>query len=108
MTEQVKIMQGVRKGCVLPPTLFNIYSEDIFGEVLTNIEVEIRIIGKYMNYLRYADDTGLLARNLGYLQLILYREKYGLDLEASIKLFSRIMLYPGMLMAINEEIKRVE
>lgn len=71
---------------MLSPTLFNIYSEKIFAEALTDLEVSIRINGEYLNNIRYADDTVLLATNLKDLQLLVDRvraasETYGLELN---------------------------
>lgn len=53
-------------------TLFNIYSDDIFAEAVTNIQIN----GKYINNLGYDDDTVLLATNLADLQVITASEKY--------------------------------
>lgn len=49
LTEQVEIRTGVRQGCVLFSTLFNIYSKEIFAEALTDLEMNIRINGEYLN-----------------------------------------------------------
>lgn len=57
---------------MLSPIILNIYSEGIFHDALTKIEVEIRIYRQYIN-LRYADVTVLLATHSGDLQFLLDR-----------------------------------
>ena len=54
-TEQVKILRGVRQGCVLSPLIFNLYSERIFSEALNEIEEGIMLNGDRLNNIRYAD-----------------------------------------------------
>ena len=49
----------VRRGCVLPPCLFNLYTENIFGAMNTN--TGIKIGGTTINNLRWTDYTVLLA-----------------------------------------------
>ena len=58
LTDWIDIKRGVRQGCVMSPDLFNIYAEFI----MRNIEEEgIRVGGKNINNIRYADDTVLMA-----------------------------------------------
>ena len=54
-----EIQRGVRQGCVLSPELFNLYSEIIMRDV-TDLE-GIKIGGRNINNIRYADDTALIA-----------------------------------------------
>ena len=61
VTKEFQIKQGVRQGCVLSPSLFNLYTEKIFREIEEMNGVNIG--GVNINNLRYADDTVLLAEN---------------------------------------------
>ncbi|GFO16201.1 endonuclease-reverse transcriptase [Plakobranchus ocellatus] len=63
------IKRGVRQGCVLSPDLFNLYSET----TLRNLDEYpgIRIGGRIINNLRYADDTVLIAENKEDLQKLI-------------------------------------
>ena len=64
-----KIKRGVRQGCVLSPDLFNLYNEVI----RRNLEEHpgIKVGGKNVNNLRYADDTVLITENEKDLQALL-------------------------------------
>ena len=59
-----KIGKGVHQGCVLSPCLFNIYAEYIMRNArLDEAQAGIKIAGRYINNLRYADDTTLMAES---------------------------------------------
>ena len=51
--------KGVRQGCILSSCLFNFYSEYMRNAGLEEAQAEIRIAGRNINNLRYADDTTL-------------------------------------------------
>ena len=54
--------KGVRQGCVLSPCLFNFYAEYIMRNAgLEETQAGIKIAGRNINNLRYADDTTLMA-----------------------------------------------
>jgi hypothetical protein len=55
-----QIGKGVRKGCILSPCLFNLYAEHIMRNAgLEEAQAGIKIAGRNINNLRYADDTTL-------------------------------------------------
>ena len=57
-----KIGKGVCRGCVLSLCLFNVYAEYITQNVrLDEAQSGIKIAGRNINNLRYADDTTLMA-----------------------------------------------
>ena len=59
-TDWFQIGKGVCQGCVLSPCLFHFYSEDIMRNAgLEETQAGIKIAGRNINNLRYADDTTL-------------------------------------------------
>ena len=58
-----QIGQGIRQGCMLSPCLFYLYAEYIMRNAgLEEAEIGIKIAGRNINYLRYADDTTLMQK----------------------------------------------
>ena len=63
-TDWFRIGKGVRQGCILSPCLFNFYAEYIMRNVgLEEAQAGIKIAGRNINNLRYADDTTLMAES---------------------------------------------
>ena len=85
-TDWFQIGKGVRQGCILSPCLFNFYAEYIMKNAgLEEAQAGIKIAGRHINYLRYADDTTLMAENEEELKSLLMKvkesEKVGLKLN---------------------------
>ena len=56
--------KGVCQGCILSPCLFNLYAEYIMRNAgLEETQAGIKIAGRNINNLRYADDTTLMAES---------------------------------------------
>ena len=63
-TDWFQIGKGVRQGCILSPCLFNLYAEYIMRNAwLEEAQAGIKIAGRNVNNLRYADDTTLMAES---------------------------------------------
>ena len=66
-TDWFQIGKEVRQGCILSPCLFNLYAEYIIRNTRLEIKLEsqagIKIAGRNINHLRYADDTTLMAES---------------------------------------------
>ena len=72
----LKIEKGVRQGCILSPCLFNLYAEYIIRNTgLEKVQAGIKIAGRNINNLRYADDTTLIAESEEELKSLLMRVK---------------------------------
>ena len=55
-----KIGKGVHQGCILSPNLFNLYAEYIMQNA-DEVQAGIKIVGRNINNLRYANNTTLMA-----------------------------------------------
>ena len=59
-----KIGKGVRQGCILSPCLFNLYAEYTMQNArLGESQAGIKISGRNISNIRYADDTTLMAES---------------------------------------------
>ena len=63
-TDWFQIGKGVHQGCILSPCLFNFYVAYIMRNArLEEAQAGIKIAGRNINNLRYADDTTLIAES---------------------------------------------
>ena len=75
-TDWFQIGKGVCQGCVLSPCLFNLYAEYTMRNAgLEEAQGGIKIAGRNINNLRYADDTILMAENEEELKSLLMKVK---------------------------------
>ena len=86
-TDWFQIGKEVRQGCILSPCLFNFYAEHIMRNAgLEEPQAGIKIAGRNINNLRYANDTTLMAESEEELKSLLMKmkeesEKVGLKLN---------------------------
>ena len=82
-----QVGEGVRQGCILSACSFNLYAEYIMHNArLDEVQAGIKIAGRNINNLRYADDTALMAESEEELKSLLVKvkeesEKVGLKLN---------------------------
>ena len=87
ITDWFQIGKGVGQGCILSPCLFNFYEEYIMRNAgLEEAQAGIKIAGRNINSLKYADDTTLMAESKEELKSLLMKvkeenEKVGLKLS---------------------------
>ena len=63
-TDWFQIGKGVCQGCILSACLFNLYAEYVMRNAeLDEAQAGIKIAGRNINNLRYADDTTLMAES---------------------------------------------
>jgi len=86
-TDWFKIKKGIQQGRLLPPCLFNLYTEHIMRNAgLDDLQAGLKTGRRNINNLRYADDTTLMAESEKELKSLLMRvkdesEKVGLRLN---------------------------
>ena len=86
-TDWFNIGKGVRQGCILSPCLFNLYAECIMRNAgQDESQAGIKIAGRNINNLRYADNTTHMTENEKELKSLLMKvkeesEKVGLKLN---------------------------
>ena len=75
-TDWFQIGKGVHQGCILLPCLFNLYAEYIMRNAgVHEAQAGIKIAGRNINNLRYADDTTLMAESEQELKSLLMKVK---------------------------------
>ena len=76
ITDWFQIGKGVHQGCILSPCLFNLYAEYIMRNAgLEEAQAGIKIAGRDINNLRYADDITLMAESKEELKSLLMKVK---------------------------------
>ena len=75
-TDWFQIGKGVRQGCILSPCIFNLHAECIMKNAeLEEAQAGIKIAGRNINNLRYADNTTLMAESEEELKSLLMKVK---------------------------------
>ena len=86
-TDWFQIGKGVHQGCIFSPCLFNLCAENMMRNArLNEAQAGLKIAGRNINNLRYADDTTIMAESEEELKSLLMRvkeesEKVGLKLN---------------------------
>jgi hypothetical protein len=88
LTSELHTQKGVRQGCILSPILFNIYGEYIMRRALDGWDGGVKVGGRIISNLRYADDTTIIAKSEQEMVLILQRIEHesrqlGLEMNKS-------------------------
>ena len=75
-TDHFQIGKQVHQGCILSPCLFNLYAKNIMRTAgLEEAQAGIKIAGRHINNLRFADDTTLMAEREEKLKSLLMKLK---------------------------------
>ena len=94
-TDWFQIGKGVCQGCILSPCLLSLYAEYIMRNAgLEEAQAGIKIAGRNINNLRYADDTTLMAESEEELKSLLMKVK-----KESEKVGLKVNIQKTMIMA---------
>ena len=76
LTNWFQIGKGVHQGCILSPCLFNLYAEHIMRNArMDGAQARIKIAGRNISNLRYADDTNLMEEIVELKSLLKVKEE---------------------------------
>ena len=90
-TAWFQIGKGVCQGHILSPCLFNLYAEYFMRNVrLDEAQARIKIAGRNINTLRYADDTTLMAESEEEIKSLLMKVKEESEKVAEILTFRKL------------------
>ena len=96
-TDWFKIGKGLRQGCILSPCLLNLYGEySLSNGGLDKAQARIKIAGRNINNLRYADDTTLMVESEEELKSLLMKVK-----EESEKVYLKLNVQKTKIMAFG-------
>ena len=85
-TDWFQIGKGVHEGCILSPCLFNLYAEYIMrNDGLDEAQAGIKIVGRNISNLTYADDTTVMAESEELKSLLVKEENEKVDLKLNIQ-----------------------
>ena len=102
-SERCDIGQGVRQGCLISPTLFSIYAEEIMLEAFYGADFGIKVGGKKVVDVRFADDQAMIANNEKELQTVMDL------LDRSAKKFNmKINVEKTKVMCVSKESKEIK
>ena len=101
-----RIGKGVHQGCILSPCLFNFYAENVMrNNGLDEAQAGIKITGRNINNLSYADDTTIMAKSkeLKSLLMKVKEESEKIGLKLNIQKTKIMASGPIMSQQIDEE-----
>ena len=105
-TDWFQIGKGVHQGCILSPCLFNFYAEYTMRNAgLEEAQAGIKIAGRNINNLRYADDTTLMEESEEELKNLLMKVKESEKVVLKLNIQKTKIMASGPITSweINEE-----
>ena len=81
-----EVKRGVRQGCTLSPVLFNLYIEEAMNRIREKANLGVKVGGKGVEWLRFADDIAVLADSedklrRGMERMVKIFEEYGMKIN---------------------------
>ena len=112
-SQESDIGRGVRQGCCMSPLLFNLYAEAMMTDAMDEVEEGIKVGGKLLKDVRFADDQGMIAGTERGLQKIMdslntTAEQYGMKINIKKTKVMRVSRNGGEVVNIVINGRRVE